>query len=188
MFYLFLAIVSSALVSVIMRLSTDKVKADVGMLAMNYMTALILSLFTGGFAVLSGGIGPGSGPSALMGAVNGVHYMVSLVSFHSCVKKNGVVLSSVFMKLGILVPMLLSTLVFGEKPSLPQLAGFLLALLSIMLINRNDGESKGSFKAGLIFLLLLSGSAEGMSKVFEQLGSPELSGLYFMLTFTVALL
>ena len=46
--YLLLAILSSALVSVLMRLSTDKVKGNVGMLAMNYaMCMAVAGAYTG---------------------------------------------------------------------------------------------------------------------------------------------
>ena len=42
MIYLLLAILSSAMVSVIMRLSTDKVTGNVSMLAMNYLMCFVI--------------------------------------------------------------------------------------------------------------------------------------------------
>ena len=48
MLYLLLAIASSAAIAILMRLSTDKVRNNVAMLAMNYLMCLILSIaFTG---------------------------------------------------------------------------------------------------------------------------------------------
>ena len=48
--YLLLAIASSALVSIVMRLSTDRVKQNIGMLAMNYLMCLGLAWGYTGFA------------------------------------------------------------------------------------------------------------------------------------------
>ena len=57
--------------------------------------------------------------------------------------RNGIVLSSVFMKLGLLVPMTLSVLVFHELPTWTQITGFCIALIAIVLINAKK-EKKGA--------------------------------------------
>ena len=48
MFYLILAIASSALVSVIMRLSDRKVTGNIAMLAVNYLMCVAVSVFYAG--------------------------------------------------------------------------------------------------------------------------------------------
>lgn len=185
MIYLLLAVVSSALVSVIMRLSTGKVKSGLGMLAMNYLTAFSLN-------VISSGSGFGNFGSAgfkftlLFGLVNGVLYLGSFLSFQRCVGKNGVVLSAVFMKLGILVPVLMSICVFGESPSLLQVLGFVIAVAAIIIINSGSESQKGSFNLSLVFLLVMSGLADGSLKVFEQFCSDGLKNLFFTMTFLTA--
>ena len=106
MIYLLLAVISSALVSLIMRLSTDKVNGNIAMLSVNYFVCMCLAAGFAGF----GSIIPeseGLGRTLGLGAVNGVLYLASFVLFQINVKKNGVVLSSTFMKLGLLVPMVL---------------------------------------------------------------------------------
>ena len=45
--YLFLAILSSALIAVIMRLSSGKVRANLSMLAANYLVCLLLAAVSG---------------------------------------------------------------------------------------------------------------------------------------------
>ena len=52
MVYLLLAIASSALISVIMRLSADKVKGNLSMLAVNYLICMLLSAVYAGGNVL----------------------------------------------------------------------------------------------------------------------------------------
>ena len=187
MIYLLLAILSSAMVSVTMRLSTGRVSGNVSMLAMNYLMCMtIAGVLTG-----SGNLLPQSSslPATLaMGAVNGVLYLLSFVLLQLNVKKNGVVLSATFMKLGLLVPMVTSVLFFREVPQLRQVLGFLIAVAAILLINLEKGTSSVSFKLGLILLLLGGGSADAMSKVYEELGDPALSEQFLLYTFAMAFL
>ena len=77
MLYLLLAIISSALIAVIMRISTGKVKANLSMLAVNYITCLVLSAIYAGFQILP--FKAEGFPQTLgMGAVSGILYLVSL--------------------------------------------------------------------------------------------------------------
>ena len=51
------------------------------------------------------------------------------------VKKNGVVLSTTFIKLGLLVPMVVSVVLFKEMPTILQITGFVITILAIILMN-----------------------------------------------------
>lgn len=184
MLYLILAILSSALVSIIMRLSTGRIKGNVSMLAFNYlMCSLIGALFTG-----FGDLFPSGYVSTLgFGAVNGFLYLASFILLQYNVKKNGVVLSATFMKLGLLVPMVLSVFMFGEMPGWLQWIGFGLAIGAILLINIKKGDS-GKFSPDLILLLIGGGLGDAMAKVFEQLGVAGMSEQFLFYTFLTAFL
>lgn len=187
MIFLILAILSSALVSIAMRLGTGKVQYNIGMLAANYCTCLVFAFF------YTEGLSPFPAVPSLvqtvgLGAVNGVLYLVSFIAFQYNVKKNGVVLSSVFMKLGMLVPLVLSILCFGEEPTVLQFFGFAAAIAAIVLINYRPGESGKIGGLDLLLLLLLGGGAEGMCKVFEEIGDSALSSQFLLYTFATALL
>lgn len=186
MIYLLLAIVSSAMVSVIMRLSSEKVSSNVGMLAVNYLMCLAVAWAYAGW---DGFLPHGHGvPAAvLMGSVNGFFYLAGFLLLQTGVKKYGVVLSSVFMKLGLLVPIVVSVAAFGEKPALLQAVGFCLAVTAIVLINYREDGTEMRFRAGLLLLLLAGGSGDAMSKVFEELGNPALSEQFLLYTFAAAL-
>ena len=185
MICLLLAISCSALISILMRVSSDRITGNVSMLAMNYcMCLLIAILYTGVENVIPNS--PGLPVTVGMGVVHGVLYLASFVLLQLNVKRNGVVLPAIFMKLGLLVPMVLSIFLFGEIPSLRQTIGFLIALAAIILINMESGRSAVSFKAGLILLLLGGGSADAMSKVFEVYGESTLSSQFLLYTFVVA--
>lgn len=186
MIYLLLAIISSAMVSVIMRLSSEKVSGNVSMLAVNYLMCLAMACaYTGGDQLLPRG--PGAPAAVFMGVVNGFFYLAGFLLLQSGVKKYGVVLSSVFMKLGLLVPIVVSVTVFGEKPELQQAVGFGLAVAAIVLINYRQDGTEMRFRAGLLLLLLAGGSGDAMSKVFEELGDPALSEQFLLYTFAAAL-
>lgn len=186
MINLFLGILSSASVSVIMRLSEKRVKANVSMLAVNY---IICFLCAGAFSGIGNmlPIGTEGLPWTLSVSVfNGFFYLSGFIFLQSCVKKNGVVLSTTFIKLGLLVPMVVSVVFFKEIPTVLQIAGFAITIFAILLMNFEKEEAAGKFSFSLILLLLTGGSCDAMSKVFEELGNPVLENQFLFYTFICA--
>lgn len=187
MLYLLLAVFSSAMVSIVMRLSDRKVSNNLGLLVMNYLMCSLLSAAHAGFGNL---ITPGNPLLAIttaMGCFNGVLYLVSFMLLQFNIQCNGVVLSSTFMKLGLLVTMVISVCFYREIPSFIQSVGFVLAVGAIILINYQKGTKQTDFKAGLLWLLLCGGMADAMSKVFEESGVPGMEGQFLFFTFFTAL-
>lgn len=185
MFFLILAVLSSSMISIIMRLSSDKISANLSMLAVNYIICSFLAAGYAGFDVLPVAQ-QGFGTTLMLGILSGVLYLVSFMLLQFNTRKNGIVLSSVFMKLGLLVPMILSVAVFREKPTGVQITGFVVAVAAIVIINIKKGTKAESFGPGLIVLLIMGGSADAMSKVFESFGTAALSNQFLFYTFTVA--
>lgn len=185
MISLILAVISSALISIIMRISSDKIKANRSMLAMNYLVCLTLGagyakyrifpVNETGFSVTLG-----------LGIISGILFLVSFILFQVNTQKNGVVLSAIFMKLGLLVPIVMSILLFGELPTSVQAIGFCIAVAAIIGINYQKGDGNSKFSMGLIFLLLVGGSADVMAKIYEEYGTLALSDLFLFYTFAVA--
>ncbi len=185
MLYLLLAIICSSMLSIIMRLSERQGESNISMLAINYVTCTILSLVFSGV----GNVFPseeGVGLTLGMGAFNGILYFGGFALMQLNTKKNGVVMSATFMKLGLLVPMVFSILVFGERMKMGQSIGVLLAIGSIILINMEKEETTVQFRMGLILLMLVGGMADGMSKVFEEIGNEALSSQFLLYTFAAA--
>ncbi len=187
MLYLLLAIASSAVIAVVMRISAGKVKANMAMLAVNYLTCLLLGAIYAGFQVFSFDA-PGFGSVVAMGGVNGILYLLGFVLLQYNTRKNGVVLSSVFMKLGLLVPMILSVFLFRELPTGLQWAGFILAVGAIVLINYEKGAPLSGGKLPLVLMLLACGSGDAMSKVFEVYGPKAYPDQFLFYTFVSAFL
>lgn len=187
MLYLILAIASSAMIAVIMRISSRRVKGNVGMLAANYITCLMLAAAYAGFQVLPQGQ-PGFPTAMGMGAFNGLLYLAGFLLLQYNTRENGVVLSSVFMKLGLLVPLILSIFLFREIPTAAQWVGFVLAVGAILLINYEKGAASGGSKLLLVLMLLAGGSGDAMSKVFAVYGSPVYGDPFLFYTFVSAFL
>lgn len=185
MFNLLLAIFSSAMVSVVMRLSDGKVKYNLGMLVMNYLMCSLLGAASTGIHF------PADSrllPTAGMGAVNGILYLVSFILFQMNVRRNGVVLSATFMKLGLLVTMVVSVCFYREIPGLSQTLGFLLAVAAIVMINYRKEAGVPGFQAGLPLLLLCGGMADAMSKIFEESGITGMGSCFLLVTFSTAMI
>lgn len=186
MLYLLLAIVSSTLINVFMRLSEDHAENRTAMLAVNYLTCASLAyLFskTGALFPASDGF---SGV-LLIGIVSGVMYLASFLMLKWNISKNGVVLPATFMKLGVLVPTIISILFYGEKLTLPRGAGFALALLAIVFLNEKNTQKRES-TWGLVLLLLMGGFTDFTGKIFEEHCPAALSDHYLLFTFASALI
>ena len=171
MFFLFLAIFSSALLAIILKLSGSKSDNTYGVCLFNYMTAsLIAFLFISDKNLLSTG-----GTVLGMGAVSGLLYLASLALYQININKNGTVLAAVFSKLGVIIPTAMGFIFFAEEPSLLQILGIVVAIAAIVVINYRKGGSEGKSggkvqAAGLLLLLLVGGLCDSTSKVFEFIG------------------
>lgn len=189
MLYLILAIVSSALISVLMRVSEKYSRNRLSLLAMNYLMCSAMAVITMG-PQLNVSTGEGVGPlftSIGLGCVSGVLYLASFMLLQWNISKNGVVLPSTFMKLGVLVPTVMAVFVFGEALKISQILGIAAALCAIFMIQGGGKSDTGSI-AGLIVLLLVGGITDSMSKIYEEIGPADLKDLYLLCTFGVALL
>ena len=197
MFNLVLAIISSSLVSIMMRAGEGRAKNNISMLSVNYFICMILSVvYTGGGNLFQ--TGEGFSTAIGLGVINGFFYIASLILFQNSVKQNGVVLSSIFMKLGIMMPLIISIVLFKEMPTVIQIIGFVIAITAIILINLKEKSIDNSIsentgkkypvKIGLIFVLVGCGMADGMSKIYQELGTDRFEELFLVCTFVIAFL
>lgn len=181
-----LAIISSALVSTVMRFGEGKIKNNMGMFITNYIVCGLISFAFNSdklFAVTEKGLAATIG----LGIISGILYLASFVLLQYNIKKNGVVLSATFMKLGVLIPTLMAVVIFGEMPKILQIAGIILAIAAIILINfEKEDAAAGKYKILLIVLLLASGITDSMANIFDKAGSSGLKDEYLLITFSVA--
>ena len=187
MISLCLAVLSSSLVSIVMRLSTNRVRHNLGMLTMNYIVCALLAGLFGGFRGAFQLSDPLVGLTLAMGTVNGALYLAGFVLMQLNIRKNGVVLSSIFQKLGLLVTLVISVVFYRELPDLMQGAGFVIALAAIVLMNYQKGSTGVGSRGALLAMLLCCGMADAMSKIFTESGVAALEGQFLFYTFAVAM-
>lgn len=184
-----LAIASSAMVSVGMRLGEGHVRNTMAMFTANYAVCLAISRFYMGnirlFAYESG-IETAIG----LGLASGLLYLAGFVLLRQSIRHNGIVLSSASMKLGaVLIPVMAAVLLFHEQMKRPQLWGCVLAVSAILLINLEKEQiDDGGKKIWLIILLLLSGLTDTMANIYDKTGTEALKNHYLFYTFLTALL
>jgi drug/metabolite transporter (DMT)-like permease len=154
MIYLLLAILSSTAVAVLMRLSGRFSKNGMTMLASNYLMCTVAAGLLAGWPLIPAG--EGLAFTVASGVFSGVLYLLGFVLLQWNIRRNGVVLSATFQKLGVLVPTLAAITIFGEPVRPLQMIGFAVAIGAILLMQpkgASAGEGKG-FLPGLIALLL----------------------------------
>ena len=187
MISLILSILCSALISILMRYGENKIQNKMGMFIANYTVCAILSrVFMGQKPFFSDA--EGWGTVALFGAIAGVLYLAAFVLLQKNISRNGLSVSAVFMKLGVLVPTVMALVIFHEEPHLTQGAGIVIAIAAVILINYKKESGAGNQTLWLILLLLGSGFADAMANVFDKLGNPVLKDHYLLITFLFALL
>ena len=186
MFYLILAIVCSSIISLLMRASEKFCKNNLSMLAVNYITCAVLgALYTGPANLFPAQ--DGLVQAMLLGCIGGALFLGSFMLLQWNTYKNGVVLPTTFMKLGVIIPTMMSVLVFGEKPRLVQVLGVLLAVIAIVLM-QGKGSSTAKSTIALLLLLVVTGFSNAMSKIFERVGNPALSDHFLLHIFAIAFL
>ena len=123
----------------------------------------------------------------LLGIITGFLFIASFFFFKMNIKENGMVLSSTFMKLGILIPTLMAIFIFKEQPKFTQILGILLSVVAIIFINyEKDNVQQSSKKWWLILLLVINGFSDSAANIFEHISSSS-NDIYTLLVFGFAL-
>ncbi|MGC9322464.1 MAG: SMR family transporter [Kosmotogaceae bacterium] len=186
MVYLLLAILSSSSIAMIFKVTEGRDYNRLAVTTFNYLSAFFTALIM--VAVERPAVGPGGGsPTEVilkgqrlfsltssvvwglsLGIVSGLFFFLSFIFYQKSVRESGASLSGAFGKLGILIPMLLSLLVWKEYPKTLQWVGIGLAVFSIVLVNNPVGSGRRNLKPALILLFITGGLAEFMNKLFQN--------------------
>ena len=186
MLFLLLAMGASSVLAIVLKyLNTSYAY---GVYFINYVTCAALA-----FATLEEKTLWHGDPTPLwLGAVAGACYLGALAAQGYSIHKNGAILSSVFARLGVLVPIFLSIAVFRERPTLVQGLGVALAVLAAVVMNGLPRKGQGSpgakafYPLALFLALFLNGASDSMSKFFTQWGQRRDDGLFVFYIFLFA--
>lgn len=127
--------------------------------------------------------------AVLVGAIAGIFFFLSFIYYQKSVRENGVGLSGTFGKLGILIPMIFSIILWNEIPTTLQWTGIALSLVSIIIVNLSFKDlSSKSFNSTLVLLFIFGGMAEFSNKIFQKYSITEYKDLFLFFVFLVAFL
>ena len=193
MTYLLLATCSSAIMAIVIRIFQNSKGNRYAIILGNYLICILISWFSlPNRSMVLGG----SPVTILCGIIGGAFFVAGLVTMQTSTRLNGATLTSVFAKMGLVISLAISIFVFGEKPTPMQIAGVILILAALVMINGPaDEKTENALQTGkvytgaLILTMLANGGGSSMSKIFEQVGTRDQDELYFFyLFFTAAVL
>ncbi|MBS4537683.1 EamA family transporter [Clostridium sp. D2Q-11] len=207
--YLLLAIISSSLIAIIFKFSETNNLNRYAVTTMNYLTAFSVSLF---LSIKDGILLPsGEGNfikefsnvvlknnglftpyssfiwATIIGCLAGLFFFLSFIYYQISVRENNVGLAGTFGKLGILVPMSFSIVLWREFPTEIQWIGIILSIISIIIVNVSF--KKNSIKdihINLILLFFFGGMAEFSNKIFQKYALSEYKSLFLFFVFFIA--
>lgn len=211
MIYLLLAICASSSIALIFKYSETRGLNRYAVTTVNYVAACAVSLvimlldpvwpgetitasaFLGEFgAILQGSAARLSDAGSLwwavlLGLVAGAFFFLSFIYYQISVKNQGVGLAGAFAKLGILVPMSLSLVVWREFPNSIQWVGMGLAVSAIVIVNwPGSRQLADSLKPALLLLFLFGGLAEFSNKFYQKYALTDFKEYFLLTTFAVA--
>ena len=125
----------------------------------------------------------------LIGGISGLFFFFSFIYYQKSVKENGVAISGTFAKLGILIPMIFSIILWKEFPTTFQWLGIGLSLVSIIIVNLSPKSlEKFDIKPTIILLFIFGGMAEFSNKIYQQYASNDYKDIFLFAIFFVAFL
>lgn len=212
MFYLTLAIICSASIALIFKYTENSNANRTVITSDNYFIAFSISLFmifykgllsdltqeisfAKDFSLLSTHsehiLSPYSSVlwGLIVGGIFGSFFFLSFTYYQKSIKENGVGISGTIAKLGILIPMIFSILIWKEFPSSIQWVGIILSLVSILIVNLSQKSlEKFDVKPTIIFLFVFGGMAEFSSKIYQKYALNDYKDVFLFAIFFTAFL
>lgn len=125
----------------------------------------------------------------IVGGISGFFFFFSFIYYQKSVKENGVGISGTFAKLGILIPMIFSIILWREFPSAFQWIGIALSIISILIVNLSPKSlEKFDIKPTIILLFIFGGMAEFSNKIYQQYALNQYKDIFLFAIFFVAFL
>ena len=183
---LLLAMTCSACMALVLRMFRSEENNRYGIILGHYLTCTLTGfLFVSDKAIIL------QAPPAvyLCGLAGGFLFVLSLVCIQVSIGRNGAILSSAFSKLGLLVPLALSFLLFHEKPGLLQMLGLVIVIISVWFFSQSQKADRetADFSLGLLLAVLFTnGMSDSMAKIYSIYGTRNEEPVYFFILFFLA--
>ncbi len=112
--------------------------------------------------------------------MSGGLYLLCLVTVEKSVREKGAGVTTLYQRLGILVPILCSALLWGEVPSAVQLAGLAASVAVMAALWGGGGRAAAK---GPLAVFLLGGAVESTGKVFQKCALAEYRPVFLFVLF-----
>lgn len=180
MIELILTIFCSTSIALLIRFSGTKNEKPIVLLASNYLIASIISLFyifyfDSKFTLTI----------VSFGLILGLLFVLSFFAFTRAVSLAGTALATVSSRLSVIVPLIFSIIIFKEDPTMNQIIGMILALVTICFFylsikNTNNSLQNNKIKYFYLLAVLIGiGINDFSMKIFQQTYS-EVEKPYFL--------
>ena len=169
MLFLILAIICSSSLAIILKLGSVKKSNITLLINANYLIASVIALI---FVLANDGF-HFSLYATLFAIVLGVLFAETFVIYSKGISLAGTALATVSARLSVVIPVLFSIILFGEKPTVNMFVGFGLTLITLYffylsLKNQNTSSDSSSKYFYLFFLLIGIGTVDFSMKIFER--------------------
>ena len=108
------------------------------------------------------------GLTILICAMSGIASAAFVVSWLLSVKSGAYMMVEVFLLLGVMVPIVLCRIFFGEEIGIWQIVGIVILLVAVFIMCTYNVSLKGKMSIGSILLLLLCGLANGLTSFSQK--------------------
>lgn len=182
--FLIIAIMCSSSVNLTFAYAKSKGLDTLNVTLFNYVNAFILSAFVVGSHADSFNLFAqilAEQPSLLVFALyTGIIYLTCFLCIQISVFKNGPSITTMFNRLGMVVPVAVSIFVFNEIPTAFRWVGIVLSILSLIFYSYDGGFQFNFF---LFAVFALGGAAELSNKLFSSLFNEAFKGAYLLIVF-----
>lgn len=172
--YLAIALLAGATKGYCGKLTSGKVSGWDGAMLSN-LIRMLLCIAIGLGLVLVGGDLPGmrpDGKALAIYALSGISTSVFVVTWLVAVRTSAYVLMNVFLMLGVVVPMVLGSVCYGETIAWNQWVGLGVLLMATLILCSYNNGIKQKLDGKALMILLISGVANGITgfsqKMFQK--------------------
>jgi len=193
MIHLLLAIIFSAIIPILLKYAHRQGVAEEVILSFNYLIAVVISI---GFVLSKANVysqlrndGSSLRLLLLIGIITGLAYYGAFYFYQKSVAENGVSISIAVGKMGIILPMMLSLILWKEMPTGVQWLGIAISMVAIGLINIRPKDFKGMVvRLSLLMFFVSGGMGDFFNKLFEVSLGEVYKDLFLAVVFGSALL
>lgn len=211
MSYLLLSIICSVLVAIIFKINGNKESNIYAIVTVNYVAAITISLiisisdgvhslidinnflsFTNEMENVFSNANVFSLEASaiwaiIVGIIFGPIFCFAFFRYRKGIVESGMGITNTFMKLSVIIPILISMMVWKEYPSGIQSIGIILCIISILILNLDfNNTNKINFNKNLLILTIVGGLAQFTAKIYQKYGLVDCTSILTLFTFISA--